>query len=164
MGPGQGRKERGKSGSFIPHSSQQGGETFPSSVCNNWNKAGGSQVVSERRSESQCVVVCHSICAADSPVPPLPPFLPLFLLVPGWSRCVLPVSPSAAALQSERLRILHQRRVRRLPQPTAHSGCPSASSGSRTWARAALSSCPPSVVSHPDVRATRCLSCSLKAQ
>lgn len=102
-GPRAGRKERGKSGSFIPHSSQKGGETFPSSVCNHWNKAGGSQVVSERRSESRCIVVCHSICAADAPIPPLPPVLPLFLLVPGWSRCVLPVSPSAAALQSERL-------------------------------------------------------------
>lgn len=61
MGPGQEEiSERGKSGSFIPHSSQKGGETFPSSVCNHWNKAGGSQVVSERRSESRCVVVCHS--------------------------------------------------------------------------------------------------------
>lgn len=150
-GPRAGRKERGKSGSFIPHSSQKGGETFPSSVCNHWNKAGGSQVVSERRSESRCVVVCHSICAADAPIPPLPPVLPLFLLVPGWRRCVLPVSPSAAALQSEHLRILHQRRLRGLPQPSVRSGCPSAASGSRTWAHAALRSPPHSVVSDPDV-------------
>lgn len=150
-GPRAGRKERGKSGSFIPHSSQKGGEAFPSSVCNHCNKAGGSQVVSERRSASRCVVVCHSICAADAPIPPLPPVLPLFLLVPGWSRCVLPVSPSAAALQSERLRVLHQRRLRGLPQPSARSGCPSATSGSRTWARAALSSRPPSVVADSDV-------------
>lgn len=88
---------------------------------------------------------------ATAPIPPLPPVLPLFLLVPGWSRCVLPVSPSAAALQSEHLRVLHQRRLRGLPQPSARSGCPSAASGSRTWARAALRSRPPSVVSDPDV-------------
>lgn len=135
-GPRAGGKERGKSGSFIPHSSQKGGETFPSSVCNHWNKAGGSQVVSERRSESRCVVVCHS---TNSPT------ASSFAPFPACSW----MEPVRAARQP--LRSCSAVRTPQSPAPETAEGAASAECAFRTWARAALRSHPPSVVSDPDV-------------
>lgn len=77
-------------------------------------------------------------------------FCPFSCLFPdGAGACCLSAPPQL--LCSQNASVLHQRRLRALPQPSARSGCPSTASGSRTWARAALRSRPPSVVSGPDV-------------
>lgn len=93
MGPRQGRKERGRVGASFQHSSQKGRDVFKQCVCNNWNKAGGSQV-SEQRSESWCFVVHHGHLLSRCPISPhCLHFCPFSCLFTDGAKWVLPINP-----------------------------------------------------------------------
>lgn len=136
-GPWAGKKGEGKSGSFIPAFLSERETAFSSSLCNNWNKAGGSQVVLNG-GQSWCFVVHHNYLWSRHTISPhWLHFGLFFLLAPRQPRVGAAYQPPAAALSSGRpCRVLHQRWVR---ETALHAACvQDAPPPSESGARAAL--------------------------
>lgn len=83
-GPWAGKKEEGKSGSFIPAFLSER-ETFASSMCNNWNKEEAHRWFLNEGRDLGASWFTTTICGADIPFLPLAPCRPVSLLAPRWS-------------------------------------------------------------------------------